>query len=163
MGGLIMSATINWKKIKNYIVAVLVPVVLGAIVGFVTSMFMDYDMLEKPVLSPPGAVFPIVWSILYILMGVSYGMLKNQNKLDFDVMAVYYGQLIVNLFWPLFFFVLKWRLFSFIWIVVLAILVITMAARFYRKDNTAGLLQVPYAAWVVFASYLNLFVYILNR
>ena len=64
MGGLIMSATINWKKIKNYIVAVLVPVVLGAIVGFVTSMFMDYDMLKKPVLSPPGAVFPIVWSIL---------------------------------------------------------------------------------------------------
>lgn len=157
-----MSAAIDWRKVRNYIIAILVPVVLGGLVGFWTSQFMDYEMLEKPVLSPPGAVFPVVWTILYILMGVSYGMLKNKNKLDLVEVGVYYGQLFVNLLWPIFFFILKARLFAFFWIVLLAVLVITMAVRFYRKDETAGLLQIPYAAWVVFATYLNLFVVLLN-
>lgn len=157
-----MSAAIDWRKVRNYIIAILVPVVLGGLVGFWTSQFMDYEMLEKPVLSPPGAVFPVVWTILYILMGVSYGMLKNKNKLDLVDVGVYYGQLFVNLLWPIFFFILKARLFAFFWIVLLAVLVITMAVRFYRKDETAGLLQIPYAAWVVFATYLNLFVVLLN-
>ena len=157
-----MSAAIDWRKVRNYIIAILVPVFLGGLVGFWTSQFMDYEMLEKPVLSPPGAVFPVVWTILYILMGVSYGMLKNKNKLDLVEVGVYYGQLFVNLLWPIFFFILKARLFAFFWIVLLAVLVITMAVRFYRKDETAGLLQIPYAAWVVFATYLNLFVVLLN-
>ena len=163
MGGLIMSATINWKKIKNYIVAVLVPVVLGAIVGFVTSMFMDYDMLEKPVLSPPGAVFPIVWSILYILMGISHGMLKWSRLDSPDTEIIYYAQLIVNLIWPILFFSLEWRLFAFVWIILLDVLVGIMTVRFYRKDKTAGRLQIPYCLWLIFATYLNLGVYLLNR
>lgn len=157
-----MSVKLNWSKIKTYAVSILIPVALGAIVGFIISGSMDYESLQKPVLAPPPILFPIVWSILYVLMGVSYGMLKSNNLLDVKVSSVYYSQLIVNLLWPIFFFVLKWRLFAFIWIVVLAILVIIMAVRFYKKYNTAGLLQLPYAAWVIFASYLNLFIYILN-
>lgn len=157
-----MSVKLNWSKIKTYAVSILIPVALGAIVGFIISGSMDYESLQKPVLAPPPILFPIVWSILYVLMGVSYGMLKSNNLLDVKVSSVYYSQLIVNLLWPIFFFVLKWRLFAFIWIVVLAILVIIMAVRFYKKNNTAGLLQLPYAAWVIFASYLNLFIYILN-
>ena len=158
-----MTASINRNKVKNYAIAILIPVALGAIVGLIISGFMDYDALKKPVLAPPPILFPIAWSILYVLMGVSYGMLKDKRLLDTGVSSVYYAQLAVNLLWPIWFFVLKWRLFAFIWIVVLAVLVIIMAVRFYRKDNTAGLLQLPYAAWVIFASYLNLFVYILNR
>lgn len=157
-----MSASINWNKVKSYAVSIIIPVALGAVVGLIISGFMDYNELEKPVLAPPPILFPIVWSILYVLMGVSYGILKDKKLLDGDVTLVYYAQLAVNLLWPIFFFVFKWRLFAFIWIVVLAILVIIMAVRFYRKDNTAGLLQVPYIMWTLFASYLNLFIYILN-
>ena len=96
-------------------------------------------------------------------MGVSYGRLSVRGLNDSEATSVYFAQLAVNLLWPVFFFVLKWRLFSFIWIIALLILVITMVIRFYRRDKAAGLLQIPYAAWVAFASYLNLTAYLLNR
>ncbi len=163
MGSLMMSAVINWNKVKNYAVSILIPVALGAVVGLIISGFMDYDELKKPVLAPPPILFPIAWSVLYLLMGISYGIIKDKNLADDGVSAVYYAQLIVNLLWPVIFFVLKWRLIAFVWIVVLAILVILTAVRFYGKDKTAGLLQLPYVAWTIFASYLNLFVYILNK
>jgi len=157
-----MSVSTNWEKIKTYIVSILVPLVLGAIVGLLTSGSMNYDNLVKPVLAPPALLFPIAWSILYALMGISYGMLEVRGLHDTDTKAVYYAQLLVNLLWPVLFFVLKWRLFAFIWIVVLDILVIIMAVRFYKRHKTAGLLQLPYCAWVIFASYLNLSMYLLN-
>lgn len=158
-----MSATISWKTIKPYAVSILIPVALGALVGWIISGSMDYDMVQKPALAPPAILFPIVWSILYVLMGVSYGILKERRLHDAGTMSVYYVQLAVNLLWPIFFFVLKWRLFSFFWIVALAILVILMVVRFYRKNPAAGLLQIPYAAWTLFASYLNLAVFLLNE
>lgn len=154
---------INWQKIKTYAISILIPVALGAVVGLVISGAMDYDSLEKPPLAPPSVLFPIVWSILYVLMGVSYGRLSVRGLNDSEATSVYFAQLAVNLLWPVFFFVLKWRLFSFIWIIALLVLVITMAIRFYRRDKAAGLLQIPYAAWVAFASYLNLMAYSLNR
>lgn len=158
-----MSISINWDKVKTYIVSILVPLVLGAVVGLLTRSSMDYPMLEKPPLAPPSLLFPIAWTILYTLMGVSHGMLKANRLSDRDTESVYYAQLIVNLFWPVLFFVLKWRLAAFIWIVLLDILVIIMAIRFYRRHKTAGLLQLPYIAWVLFASYLNIGIYLLNR
>ena len=157
-----MSVRINWEKVKAYTVSILVPLVLGAIVGLLTSGSMNYDNLTKPVLAPPALLFPITWSILYTLMGISYGIMETKNLHDTDTRAVYFAQLIFNLLWPILFFVLKWRFFAFIWILVLDILVITMAARFYKRDKTAGLLQLPYCAWVIFASYLNLSIYLLN-
>ena len=157
-----MTVSLNWDRIKTYIVSILVPVVLGGIVGFIISGSMDYEELIQPVLSPPSFVFPIVWTILYILMGISYGILKDKMLVDSRISGIYYIQLFVNLLWPIAFFVLKWRLFAFIWIVVLDILVIIMAVRFYNKNKTAGLLQIPYILWTLFASYLNLFIYLLN-
>lgn len=154
---------INWEKIKTYAIAILIPVALGAVVGLVISGSMDYDSLNKPPLAPPSILFPIVWTILYVLMGVSYGMLSVKSLADTEATSVYAAQLAVNLLWPIFFFVLKWRLFSFIWIIALVILVITMVVRFYRRDKAAGLLQLPYLTWTVFASYLNLMAYLLNR
>ena len=154
---------INWEKIKKYAISILIPVALGAVIGLVISGAMDYDSLKKPPLAPPSVLFPIVWTILYVLMGVSYGRLSVRGLNDAEATSVYFAQLAVNLLWPVFFFVLKWRLFSFIWIIALVILTITMAVRFYRRDKTAGLLQIPYAAWTVFASYLNLLAYLLNR
>ena len=158
-----MSISLNKEKIKTYAVSILIPLVLGAIVGLLTTRTMHYEDLNKPALSPPAILFPIAWSILYTLMGISHGILK-WNKLDTpNSESVYYAQLIINLLWPIFFFTLEWRLFAFIWILLLDVLVITMTTMFYRRDKTAGLLQIPYCLWVIFASYLNLATYLLNR
>lgn len=154
---------INWKKILTYAVSALIPLGLGALTGYLISGSMDYAMLNKPPLAPPPFLFPVAWSILYLLMGISYGMLRTRDLADTAVNTAYFGQLAVNLLWSVFFFVLKWRLFAFIWIAVLVILVIVMAVRFYQRHRTAGLLQLPYIAWTLFASYLNLSMYLLNK
>ena len=151
------------NKIWVYIKSILIPVIVGGVVGLLISQFMDYEMLKKPPFAPPGFIFPIVWTILYILMGVSYGILKTNNKVDDEINLIYYLQLGVNALWSIFFFIFKWRLFSFIWIILLAILVFIMIIKFYNKNKVAGLLQIPYLLWVLFASYLNLGFYILNR
>ena len=150
------------SKFKNYALSIIIPLALGGIVGFLISGSMDYDMLDQPPLSPPSVLFPIVWTILYVLMGVSFGILRDKHLNDSNVKLIYYIQLIVNLLWPIAFFVLKWRLFAFIWILILDALVVLMIFTFYKRNKTAALLQLPYLAWVLFASYLNLGVYILN-
>lgn len=151
------------SKVRIYVQSILIPVALGVAVGLLTMGSMDYDTLVKPPLSPPAILFPIVWSVLYVLMGVSYGLITDKSSHDSGSRLVYYLQLAVNLCWPIAFFVLKWRLFAFFWILLLDALVIVMVIRFYQRYKTAGLLQIPYLAWVLFASYLNLGVYLLNR
>ena len=150
-------------KIKIYIKSILIPVIVGGIVGFIISGVIDYEILKKPFLAPPSIAFPIVWTVLYILMGISYGILKNNNQTDSEIDLIYYLQLGVNALWSIFFFVLKWRLFAFIWILALAVLVVLMIAKFYRRNKIAGLIQIPYLIWVLFASYLNIAIYILNK
>ena len=147
------------SKFKIYFKAILIP----AIVGFLISGSIDYNSLEKPLLSPPSMTFPIVWTILYILMGISYGILASNSLVDSKINSIYYLQLLFNALWPIAFFLLKWRLFAFIWIIILAILIIIMIARFYEKHKTAAWLQVPYLLWTLFATYLNFGVYLLNR
>ena len=123
----------------------------------------EFGMLQKPPLAPPGILFPIVWTILYTLMGVSYGRLKTKGLTDEKVNQVYYLQLVINALWSIFFFSLEWRLFSFFWIITLIIAVIAMIREFYARDKVAGLLQIPYLIWLLFAAYLNLAIYLLNR
>lgn len=149
----------NWKI---YIKTILIPVVLGGIVGLLISSSITYDNLVQPPLAPPSFLFPIVWTILYILMGVSYGLLVQNGQDSENISSIYYLQLFVNLLWPLFFFVLQWRLFAFFWLLLLIGLVITMIIHFYRNHKGAGLLQIPYLLWLFFAAYLNLSIYILN-
>ncbi len=151
------------NKIIIYIKSILLPVLIGALVGLITSSSMDYNMLQKPPFAPPGAVFPIVWTILYVLMGISYGILKTNNQTDEETDWIYYIQLAINALWSIIFFTFKWRLFAFVWIILLAVAVISMIRKFYRKNSIAGLLQIPYILWVVFAAYLNLGFYILNK
>ena len=150
------------NKISIYIKSILIPLIVGGVVGIIISPFMDYNSLQKPPLAPPGIVFPIIWTILYFLMGVSYGILKSNYLTDEKIDFIYYLQLGVNALWSVFFFILKWRLFAFIWIILLAALVIIMIVKFYDKNKLAGLLQIPYILWVLFASYLNFGFYILN-
>ena len=140
------------NKIKIYIKSIAIPVIIGGIVGFAISSSIDYNFLERPFLSPPSIAFPIVWSILYVLMGVSYGILKSKKSTTTEIDWIYYIQLGVNSLWSIFFFLAKWRLFSFIWIIILAILIIVMILKFYNKNKLAALLQIPYLLWVLFAS-----------
>ena len=151
------------NKIIIYIKSILLPVLIGALVGLITSGSMDYNMLQKPPIAPPGAVFPIVWTILYVLMGISYGILKTNNQTDEEIDWIYYIQLAINALWSIIFFTFKWRLFAFIWIILLVVAVIAMIRKFYNKNKIAGLLQIPYILWVAFAAYLNFGFYILNR
>ena len=149
----------KWILVKN----IILPIALGGLVGLIISQFMDYNTLQKPPLSPPGFIFGIVWSILYLLMGIAYGMLVYKGKSDAEVSKIYWTQLIINLIWPILFFVFKLRLFSSIWIIILLILVISMVIKFYKKDKIIGYSQIPYLLWIMFATYLNIGVYILNE
>lgn len=149
------------NKIIEYIKAILVPVIVGALVGIIISGSIDYNSLPKPPLAPSSGLFPVIWTILYILMGISYGILKSNNLTNEKTDSIYYSQLLVNALWSIFFFVLKWRLFSFLWIVLLAVLVFYMIKVFYKQNRLAGLLQIPYFIWTIFASYLNIAIYLL--
>lgn len=151
------------SKTKIYVKSILIPVFIGGIVGLIISGSIDYNSLQKPFLAPPSILFPIVWTILYILMGVSYGILKSKALIEPKTKFIYYLQLFVNATWSIIFFTLKWRLFAFIWIILLDLLVIIMIIEFYKKNKIAGLIQIPYLLWVLFASYLNLAVYLLNK
>lgn len=150
------------QKLKIYAKSILIPVIIGGIVGLIISKSIDYNSLQKPFLAPPSILFPIMWTILYILMGISYGILKSKGLIDSKTKIIYYLQLFVNAMWSIIFFTFKWRLFAFIWIVLLDILVIIMIIDFYKKNKLSGLLQIPYLLWILFASYLNLSIYLLN-
>ena len=148
----------NISKIKY----ILVPLLVGGIVGLIISNFMDYESLNKPLLAPPKLDFPIVWTIIYILMGISYGIICEKGLNDSKSKFLYYSQLAVNALWSIIFFVFKLRFFAFIWILFLDILVILMTIDFYKKNKLAGLLQIPYIIWILFATYLNFAFFILN-
>lgn len=151
------------NKVLIYIKSILIPLLIGGFVGLVTSNYTNYNTLIQPSFAPPAILFPIVWTILYTLMGISYGILKSNSLTDDKINIIYYSQLFVNALWSFFFFVFEWRLFAFFWILLLIFLVILMIIEFYKKNKLAGLLQIPYLLWISFASVLNLAVYLLNR
>ena len=149
-------------KIWIYIKSILIPVIIGGVVGFIINKFIDYNDLVKPPFAPPSFIFPVMWSVLYILMGISYGILKSNNKVDTNINIIYYLQLGVNALWSIFFFILKIRLFSIIWILLLIITIILMITKFYSKSKLSSYLQIPYLIWTLFATYLNIGIYLLN-
>ena len=153
------------KKYKYLIISILISLGVGGLSALITGGDMDtYKYLSKPPLSPPSVLFPIVWTILFILMGISAYMVyvsKDRNK-D-SALTVYVIQLIINFFWSIIFFSLKLRLFAFIWIILLLVLIIIMIVKFYRISNKSGLLQIPYLIWTCYATYLTIAIYILNR
>lgn len=152
------------SNIKTYVKAIIIPLLVGIVVGLLTSDSMaDFNLLIKPQFAPPAILFPIVWTILYTLMGISYGILDANNLVDVDINSIYYWQLAVNALWSIIFFILKWRLLAFFWILLLIVLVVTMIIRFYNKNKLSGLLQIPYLLWIVFAAVLNLSIYTLNK
>jgi len=147
-------------KIRNFF-RIFLPLILGGIVGFIISGFIDYTELVKPPLAPPKILFPIAWSIIYLLLGISYYLYRKEYN-DEKTIKLYYIQLAVNLFWSIIFFVFKWRLVSIFWIVLLDILVITLVQRFLETKKISAYLNIIYIIWILFATYLTIGIYILN-
>lgn len=123
---------------------------------------MDYNDLIKPPLSPPGIVFPIAWTIIYLLIGISYTLLKEKGQVAKKTKQLYYSQLIFNYLWTFIFFVFKLRLLSVLWIIILDVLVIVVTYQFYKQNKLSGILLIPYVLWLIFATYLNISIYFLN-
>ena len=140
----------------------LLPIVGGVLVGLIISGYMNYGDMVKPPLSPPSYIFPIVWTILYILMGISYFIATKDKENDKDLNQIYILQLLVNLFWPIIFFVLKMYFTAFLWIILLIILVIVMIKELLKNNKISGCLQIPYLIWLLFATYLNIGIFLLN-
>lgn len=150
------------KKILKNIYYLSFPLIIGSIVGLLISDNIDYTFLNKPPLAPPKIFFPIFWSIIYLLMGISYFILKKNNKDNKKINIIYYTQVFVNALWSVIFFILKWKFISIIWIILLDILVIYMIYLFFKEKKISAYLNLPYIIWILFASYLTIGIYILN-
>ena len=148
---------INWKKL---LICLAIPLAVGGLGALLSGGMRDYGAMVKPPFSPPGWVFPVVWSILYLLMGyASYRVLESGNT---KPLILYGLQLLANFIWPLLFFGGGWFLLSFFWLIVLWVLVYLTIRAFSKVDETAGNLLIPYILWVTFAAYLNFGIYLLN-
>ena len=155
------------KKPARLIINLLIPLATGAIAAFLTNNAMRaFGELKQPPLSPPAWLFPVVWTILYVFMGISAYLISMQGTEREDVQkafTTYFLQLFFNFGWSILFFQLKWYLGAFVWLVVLWILILRMIIQFYAIDKRAAYLMIPYLLWVTFAGYLNFGIYLLNR
>ena len=149
------------KGILKNIFYIFFPLLVGTIVGFAISGSIDYNTLTKPPLSPPSILFPIVWSILYLLMGISYYLFKKNNN-DNTISFIYYLQLFVNAMWSIIFFLWELRFLAIIWILLLDVLVILLIYLFFQKSKISSYLNIPYFLWCLFATYLTIGFYVLN-
>ena len=148
---------INWKRL---IVIIIITFVVGSFFSFFTMNNIDtFKELEKPI-NVPGILFPIVWSILYLLMSISLYIVIDKNR---NSLIIYSIQLIINSLWTLIFFGFGAYLLAFIWIILLLIAIVIMIAKFYNIDKKAAYLNIPYLLWVLVAAYLNLGIYLLNK
>lgn len=155
----------NLKR-NQLLLCIALPLGVGVLAGWLTRGSMEeFEVMNQPPLSPPGWLFPVVWTLLYLLMGIaSYLVLASaQPQKNIDRALWLYGiQLGVNFLWPILFFNLSWYLFSFLWLILLWFLILAATLQFCQLSRTAGYLMLPYLAWVTFAGYLNLGVYLLN-
>ncbi len=157
-----MFMHIDLKKLAT---SIIIPLTVGGISAFITSDAMkDYKDFNRPPLAPPSWLFPVVWTILYILMGVSFYLVRKtktkRNKTNAYILFAV--QLFLNFIWSPIFFIGKAYLTAFIVLVALLLSVIGMTVSFYRINKLSGYLQIPYIIWLLIAGYLNLGIYILN-
>lgn len=154
---------IEWKPL---IISLIIVFGVSGLSSLITNRGMDsFDMLKKPPLSPPDIVFGIVWPILFLLMGISAYLVyvSQASEKDKKNSLFLYGLgLFINFFWTIIYFNLEMRLFAFIWLLLLWVVVLCMIREFFKVNKLAGLLQIPYLIWLTFAAYLNLGTVILN-
>lgn len=155
--------SMNIKNKSSLILSILIPLAVGSLSALLSNNAMSYATLNKPAASPPGFIFPIVWTILYILMGISYYIVRESGSPDSaKALTTYVLQLFLNFGWSIIFFGFSQYLFAFIWLIALIITILIMIYQFYLISPLAAYLQIPYLLWCLFASYLNLAIYFMN-
>lgn len=157
-----------WKKIKPYVISVAIALGVGGLSAFFTRNNMTvYENINQPPLAPPMILFPIVWSILFILMGIGSAIVyqkQGENRAESTSALWIYGmQLVVNFFWSIIFFNMRAFLLAFLWLLLLLFLIIRTIMKYYSINKTAALLQIPYLLWVTFAGYLTFAIWYLNK
>lgn len=155
------------KKLKSYFIFIGISLLIGVLSALFTMGNMDiYSKINVPPLAPPSFLFPIVWTVLYILMGISAGIIFN-SSVDFSkkksALTTFFLSLVVNFFWSIIFFNLKNYLLAFAWILLLWLLILVTIIKYYKISKLASLLQIPYLLWVTFATYLAFGIYLLNK
>lgn len=154
---------INWKLL---LICLAIPLAVGGLSALITRGAMDnFNELTKPPLSPPSWLFPIVWTVLFLLMGISLYLVltsRSGNTIIGQSVTLFGLQLFFNFFWSIFFFNFSLYYFSFGWLIVLWALIFAMVVSFYRASKPAAFINIPYLIWVAFAGYLNLGIAILN-
>jgi tryptophan-rich sensory protein len=154
------------KKAKPYIFSILLALTVGGLSALATAKNMNiYDKINMPPLSPPGWLFPVVWTVLYILMGVSSAMIYRADAPAEDkkkALRLYGINLVVNFFWSIIFFNLGAFLGAFLWLMLLIFIIVKMMSAFYKIKPAAAYLQIPYVVWCCFASYLTASIWLMN-
>ena len=153
------------QKLKTLLIALAIPLAVGGLASLLSGGMGEYRYLEQPPLSPPGWVFPVVWTVLYLLMGYSSYRVYTAGKdkaLTRRALTLYVAQLALNFLWPIVFFGFSWYLGAFFVLIALWVMIVLTMRAFSAIDETAGDLLIPYVLWVTFAGYLNLGVYLLN-
>ena len=155
--------TKNWKI---YAISIAIALAVGTLSGLLSMSGMEeYNLTAvKPALTPPSWLFPVAWTILYTLMGISAAMvwLSPKSRERSRGLNLYVLQLIVNFFWSLIFFNANAYGLAAVWLVILWLLVLLMILEFAKTDRIAAVLQIPYLLWLTFAGYLNIAVWLLN-
>ena len=153
-----------WDKYKTLILQVVLALLAGGLASLLGGDTATlYQRLEAPPFAPPGWVFPVVWTVLYILMGVAAGRVARSADMDRErALFFYYVQLGINVLWPLIFFRFEWITAAAVWLALLVAAVWVTWRQFRQVDTTAGWLLVPYLAWCLFALYLNIGFAVLN-
>lgn len=151
------------KSWKTLILCIALPLAVGGLSALLTMNGMKtFEALNKPALAPPAWLFPVAWTVLYILMGIASYLVVTSGKPNKAALGFYGAQLVFNFFWSIIFFNWGQYLFAFVWLVVLWVLILITTFLFHSISEPAGYLLIPYLLWVAFAGYLNFAIYQLN-
>lgn len=163
---------ISVKEVKKFIYCILAPLLIGYLSNILSTLICGVDMttyyntLIKPGFAPPGIIFPIVWTMLYILMGISSYIImshkKNEVKVK-DAIFYYWLQLGLNFLWSILFFGLQLRLTALVDLTLLIVVVIIMIYKFYKIRPSAAYINIPYIIWLIYAFILNYFIWFINK
>ena len=156
------------EKFKAYLISIGIALGVGGLSALLTNGSMNlYEDIIRPPLSPPSWLFPVVWTVLFILMGISAAMIYLDRNTPVpqkkSALYTYTLSLIVNFFWSIIFFNMRAYLFAFIWLLLLLYLIIRTIMKYYKINPLAAYLQIPYLLWVSFAGYLTIAIWILNK
>ena len=155
---------LDFKKIGKIILAIIIPLAVGGLSALITMNQMElFETVAKPPLAPPRWLFPVAWTILYILMGIaSYLLYIADTEEGREALVLYGVQLFFNFFWSIIFFNLEAYCFALIWLFIMWIIILLLLIKSKKVDERAFWLLLPYFIWTTFAFYLNFGIAILN-